>query len=224
MKKLLLPLAGLLGMAICNDKTEDRSEEKPKKRRNFTRELQKEIAERLKEYGFKKSSVFYAKRISPTISWGIACSLSSFNSPHRWVLVHLKLENSDLNEIETRMTGYTSSNKYWFSVGTMLHRPDHVEGWEFRSDMDNSAMMDDMINAIVERGIPILERLSTIDGMISYFKGTNHGFFALTKCYYLKGEKQKGIEMLEKEIEEAKNDEIHVKSLSEYLEQYKALD
>ncbi len=224
MKKLLLPLAGLLGMAICNDQTEDRSEEKPKKRRNFTRELEKEIAERLKEYGFKKSSVFHVKSISPTIFWGIGFGISSFNSPHRWVLVHLKIGNPEINELTTKMTGYTSSNKYWFSAGTMIDRPGYVLGWEFRSDMDNSAMMDDMINAIVEQGIPILERLSTLDGMISYFEETDEDFLVLAKCYYLKGEKQKGIDLLERKLEEDKNNKIWVKSLSEYLEQYKALD
>ena len=223
MKKLLLPLAGLLGMAICNDQTEDRSEEKPKKRRNFTRELQKEIAERLKEYGFKKKEIFLVKKISPIITWGLGISFSSFNSPHRRVLIHLELENSEINKITTMMTGFYTK-EFWFSANTMLHRPGHVLGWEFRSDMDNSAMMDDMINAIVERGIPILERLSTLDGMISYFEETNEDFLLLPKCYYLKGEKQKGIEMLERKLEEIKNDEIWVKSLSEYLEQYKALD
>lgn len=214
------------------------NEPKPKKR-NFTKEIEKKVGERLKEFGFKKSSVFFVKKISPTITWYIACCMTSYYSPHRWVQINLHVENSELSEIASKIAGPDPDNKWYQKHLQSCHASSlgpqgYMTEWEFRSDEDYSGVLDDLINTIKEKGFPILERLSTIDGMISYLEEYQSQLLLLSVCYYHKGEKQKAIDMLEQSIEELKSDPLssdprsagykEIKSLSEFLQKIKALD
>ena len=87
---------------------------KPMKR-DFTKEIQKEFSERLSELGFKKKGLFNVKKVSPTVTWGIVCSIASFGFPDRGVIVQLQIENKEINELKHRMTGFISKRDYSFS-------------------------------------------------------------------------------------------------------------
>lgn len=196
---------------------------KPMKR-DFTKEIEREFSARLTELGFQKKGLFNVKKVSPTVTWGIVCSIASFGFPDRGVIVQLQIENKEINELKHRMTGFISKRDYSFSYCLTLAKPDYEE-WIFRRDEDNTAVMDDMISYIKTHGFPILEKITTIDGTIAFFGDNDHFLSTTALCYYLKGEKQKGIDLLSKKLDQFRNEnkELQAKSLSEFLEKYKTL-
>lgn len=181
------------------------------------------LSERLDKYGFKKKEYNYFVRMADekTIQ-NIGFNIATYGEKHTFYLSPSPgIIYKDVTELEIQLRNLERP-EYPDYVGAMLCLPigylmpakDYIE-WRFTQSEDVAEKTNAMADAIIEYGIPYMEKLVNRDevayGMeIGKYGGSRE--FVLPILYYLRGNNQRALECI--------NEFIKKFSAASHLEDY----
>ena len=184
------------------------------------------LSERLDKYGFKKKGYNYFVRMADekTIQ-NIGFSIATHGEKHAFYLSPSPgIVYKDVSELEMQLRNLGVS-KYPDYVGAMLCSPigylmparDYIE-WKFMLSEDNIAEeVNAMADAIIEYGIPYMEKLVDRDEVVYGMEIGKYGGareFVLPILHYLRGNSPRALECI--------NEFIKKFSATSHLEDYEA--
>jgi hypothetical protein len=166
---------------------------------NFTQVVQKELTQRLKNLGFKKKQYYYKswdENTYLTIGFGIA----SFQLPgHRYVNPHIGICYVDVNKLYNQLMEREITNYIYPTVSEGLGyiMPCNTfKEWDFVESEDNTPVYDDMFNAITTYGFSYITEKDKHNRIVDSFKNREKApHQILSISYYLRGEKEKGLQV-----------------------------
>ncbi len=174
-----------------------------------SKQIQKIIVERFKSMGFKKNGYDYYKEWKPGVYVGIG--ESSFTGYHvncRRFGITVCILHEEVEAIISRLTNRdTKQLRPTLSIQLGYLMPEkQFKTWEFSYGDSNDEVFSDMFNAIDMYAYPFWDRASDIDNLFSIFLNREvlvsipARETVLPILYYLRGEKDKGLQIIEEAI------------------------
>lgn len=172
--------------------------------------IERSISEGIKGLGFKKKKYFYYKLIRPNIYATIG--VSSFSALHvkcRAYSIQIGILYEDVEKIAYELTGI---NELAMMRPTMsmdigyLMPENRFKEWEFSYEFSNEQEFSEMFKAIETYGNAYWEKYSNFDNFFHAFYIRERGIQNDTRdrylpiLYYIRGEKDKGLEVIEEAI------------------------
>ncbi|GAB1359546.1 hypothetical protein MASR1M31_13310 [Porphyromonadaceae bacterium] len=173
------------------------------------KELKKEIQNRFaafcKSHGYKKRGYGYFKVIENKVTFSIMIGIHSYNKKYYNVDAMLGLVFSDIDDVFLKLVGYRAQGHWGSPLYNLLPNPTY-KMWKFYPSEDNEKEYEDFFFSIEEHGFPYIYYLSDED---RYFKRlvNRERWFLINRdrflpiLYYLRGEKEKGMEVIQEEIQ-----------------------
>jgi hypothetical protein len=175
---------------------------------NFSQEIKKEIAFRLKELGFKKGKKYpeYYKQWDENTYMHICFGMASFLLPgHRFVSPNIGICYTDVNRLYEQLSGKETTNNIYPTVSEGLGYIMPVntfKEWDFVENQDNTAVYDDMFNAITTYGFAYITEKDRHSRIVDFFKTREKApHQILSISYFLNGEKEKGSQVFNEFLE-----------------------
>ncbi len=177
------------------------------------KELKKEIQNRFaafcKSHGYKKRGYGYFKVIENKVTFSMVLGMRAYNKRY-YVNATLGLTFSDIDDVFLKLVGYRVQGHMGSQLGYLLPNPTYKE-WEFSLFDDNEKEYEDFFSSIEQYGFPYLDSINDEE---QYFKrlvdrdrrllGTRDR--CLPILYYLRGEKEKGLEVIQEVIQRQLNE------------------
>lgn len=180
----------------------------------FKKEVEKNLTAISNRVGFKKKKYNFYKPISEnvyaTLGFGMAAHT---DKEHIYVNLTIGVSHIDVEEILTKLTGYNSLEIMQPTIGIQIGylMPDKsFKEWDFVENADNSPLYEDILNGIQTYGFAYQERMKSFDNLFEAFEKRVSGVLNQARdkylpiLYYLKGNKQKGLEAIIEAVERQK--------------------
>lgn len=174
-----------------------------------SRQIQKIIVERFKSMGFKKNGYDYYKEWKPGVYVGIGESSSAgYHVNSRRYGITICILNETVENITSRLTNRGTKHQtptLSIQLGYLMSE-NRFKEWEFSYGDSNDDVFSDMFNAIDMYAYPFWEKASDIDNLFSIFLNREvlvsipARETVLPVLYYLRGEKDKGLQIIEEAI------------------------
>ncbi len=179
----------------------------------FEKEIKEGLLELSKKIGYKKKKYFFTKTKDDNITDALLFGLSLYRKPnHTYVditvgvahknveLLYTKLTNKDKNIFNTTISS---------QIGYLMPERNYKD-WEFSKGKDNTKVFDDILMAIQTYAFPYQEKMANFENLFEAYKKREPGILHIHRdrylpiLYYLKGEKQKGLDFIKEAIERQK--------------------
>ena len=172
--------------------------------------IERSIAEGIKGLGFKKKKHFYYKLIKPNIYATIG--VSSFSALHvkcRAYSIQIGILYEDVEKIAYELTGINELALMRPTMGIdigYLMPENRFKNWEFSYEFSNEKEFSEMFKAIETYGNAYWEKYSDFDNFFHAFYIREGGILNDTRerylpiLYYMRGEKDKGVEFINETI------------------------
>lgn len=177
--------------------------------KELKRKIRDLLSEKLSKYGFRRKKDWDIIRIvDNNIVQIISPSLSSRNEKHTiYIGITVGVIYKDIDEVAVKL-GDQSRLKYYSpmvgtSIGDLFPQKDY-RVWRFTlGDSDDfiKRNVDEMVDSIVQYGLPYLQKISEIDFFIEKMFKVNRQFY-LPILYYLYGRKEQALEYIDNVIKE----------------------
>lgn len=182
----------------------------------FRKELERELTTRCKDIGFKKKKYynFYKpinESIYATLGFGMATLV---DKGHIYVNVTVGLFFKTVEDVYMQITGYNRFEIMQPTIGMQLGylMPEETfKQWDFVENADNTFLFEDLFMNIKTYGFPYQQMMSNFDRLFDAFEKRERGILNIGRdrylpiLYYLKGDKQKGEEVIKTAIERQGN-------------------
>jgi hypothetical protein len=179
--------------------------------KQLKKEIEKAIDEHIKKMGFKKKKFMYYKQIKHNVFVTLYFSfLTKYSDGNIEVDVTVGVLNKTIEELKYKLTGLNNLDLMLPTISTQigyLMPEKNYKKWNFIENMDNTIVLNDLFNSIQTYGYPYFEQYLDIKQIFDLIEKGGTGVLnhnrdrCLPILYYLKGEKQKGIEFIETAIE-----------------------
>jgi hypothetical protein len=178
---------------------------------SFKKEVEKNLTEICKVLGFKKKKYNFYKPLNTevfaTIGFGIAIHSKK---GHVYVNVTIGVFYKNVEELKAKLTGYNNNLDFMqptigIQIGYLMKENSFKE-WDFTENKDNSIVYNDLFKNIQNYGFEYHEKMKNIDNLLESIEKRVPGVLNharekyLPIIYYLKGNKIKGIEFIDKTI------------------------
>ena len=175
------------------------------------KEIEKALDERIKKMGFKKKKFNYFKQINDNVFYTLSFSfLTKYSDGNIGVDVIVGVLNKTIEDLKFKLTGLNNFDLMLPTISTQIGylMPDkNYKKWNFVEKKDNSDILNDLLNSIQIYGNEYFEKYMDINQIFNLIEKGGTGVLnhnrdrCLPILYYLKGEKQKGLEFIETAIE-----------------------
>jgi len=176
--------------------------------------LLKEINENIKlickQIDFQKKRYYYIKKIDDNVLATLHFGYVRFaKKDHIYVDVTVGVSYKDIESLYIRLLE-VEKNIFRSTIGTQigyLMPENRYKEWDFVENSDNTHQYEDILKNIKEYGFPYQKRMSDFNNLLQAFEKREPGILNIARdkylpiMYYLKGEKQKGVEFIKKAIE-----------------------
>ncbi len=172
------------------------------------KELKKEIRNRFaafcKRNGYKKRGYEYCRVVENKVTFSIGLGMRAYNKKY-YVTATLGLTFTDIDDIFLKLVGYRAQGHWGSQLGYLLPDPTYKE-WEFSPLEDNEKVYEDLFSSIEQYGFPYLDYMNDEE---QYFNRlvNREPFLLMARdhflpiLYYLRGEKEKGMEVIQEVIQ-----------------------
>lgn len=171
------------------------------------KEVEKGISGICNTLGFKKKKYNYFKPISDNVFATLGFGLAKHTDKgHIYVNVIIGVSHKDVEELLTKLTGYNSLAIMQPTIGSQigyLMPGNSFKEWDFAENADYSYLYEDILKNIQTYGFAYQEKMKDFDNLLDAFERRTPGILnqARDRClpilYYLKGDKQKGLQAIE---------------------------
>lgn len=180
--------------------------------RMFRKEIEKGLALMCEKIGFKRNKYSFIKKIDDEVYATLSFGFVSYQlKGHIYVDVSVGVSHTKLNDLHSRLSGYSNNNRL---ISPTLHQQigylmpeDEYKEWDFVENMDNSKVYEDLLQCIQTYGFPYQQKLKQFDNIFEAYEKRFSGVLNIHRdkylpiFYYLKGEKEKGLKVIEEAIE-----------------------
>lgn len=174
------------------------------------KDIDKELSIRCKELMFKKKKYNYYKPLTNNIMATLGFGCTSFGkNGHSHINITIGVFYNEVDEIYLKLTGYSGYNCMQPTIGCQLGYlmpiNDFYE-WEIIDGADNSKKFSDIFDNIVKYGFPYQTKMTDFDNLFNSYYNRDRGVLNVSRekiipiLYYIKGEKEKGIEFIKETI------------------------
>ena len=177
---------------------------------------------RMVELGFRRKNGYWVKTINDELMANVSFGVAHFGvRGYSIVTPVIGIGNHEMNKIINQLLG--KKNQYQPNMSFSLWLLDKSKTmrtmWEFVDGCDNTAMLDEMFSNIMMYGTEFWTKMTDPD--IFYENCLRLGDRTdIPVLYYMRGEKEKGLQYIEKYIcQHAKTDAWYL----EFIENYKKL-
>lgn len=177
--------------------------------KELKRKIRDLLSEKLSKYGFRRKKDWDIIRIvDNNIVQIISPGLSSRNEKYTiYIGITVGVIYKDIDEVAVKL-GDQSRLKYYSpmvgtSIGDLFPKKDY-RVWRFALDDSDELIernVDEMVDSIVQYGLPYLQRISEIDFFIEKMFKVNRQIY-LPIIYYLYGRKEQALKYIDNVIEE----------------------
>lgn len=177
--------------------------------KELKRKIRDLLSEKLSKYGFRRKKDWDIIRIvDNNIVQIISPGLSSRNEKHTiYIGITVGVIYKDIDEVAVKL-GDQSRLKYYSpmvgtSIGDLFPKKDY-RVWRFALDDSDELIernVDEMVDSIVQYGLPYLQNISEIDFFIEKMFKVNRQFY-LPIIYYLYGRKKQALKYIDNVIKE----------------------
>lgn len=179
----------------------------------FKKDIQKGLAEISHSLEFKKTKYCFFKTISydviATLHFGM---VTQSLKGHIIVNVTVGVSHRKVEELYAKLTGNKNlilKTTIGSQLGYLMPENDFKE-WDFVEGQDNSNVFNNLSYCIKTYGFPYQEKMKDFNNLFKAFEKREPGILHIARdrylpiLYYLKGEKQKGLQFIEEAIERQK--------------------
>ena len=180
----------------------------------FKKEIEKGLTAISDRIGFKKKKYNFFKPINDNVFATLGFGMATHTEKgHIYVNVTIGVSHKNVEELRTKLTGYNSLEIMQPTIGRQigyLMPENSFKEWDFAENMDNSHAYEDILKNIQTYGFAYHESMKDFDSLFEAIYQRVPGVLNqgrdryLPIFYYLKGEKQKGLEAIEDAIERQK--------------------
>lgn len=174
------------------------------------KDIEKELSIWCKKLGFRKKKYNYYKPLTDSIMATLGFGCTSFcKNEHNLVNVTIGVFYKEVDEVYSKLTGYSGYSYMQPTIGSQLGYlmpiNDFYE-WEFIDDADNSKKISDIFDNIIKYGFPYQAKMSDFDNLFNAYYRKDSGVLNVARqeimpiLYYMKGEKEKGVEFIKETI------------------------
>lgn len=180
------------------------------------------IKTKLCELGFKKKKYDFFRPINDNVYATIGYTTATHRmKAHTLINPIIGIAYEDVNRLYDQMCGYQHNiaPTLWMPIGYLMPEVNFKE-WDFIDSVDNEDILTDMLSAIQKYGEPYWDKMSYFDNLFDAVFVRTTGLFngkrnrLLPILYYMRGEKEKGQQVIDDAIKEMQR----VKSDVELLE------
>ncbi len=178
--------------------------------KELRKEVDKGISTICKAIGFKKKQYDYVKLLDDNVTATLSFGMTSYKvKGHIFVDVivgvsHRNLEQlyADLTDIDKSIVKHTISEQ----IGYTMPQNIYIE-WDFIENADNTHVFEDLFKSIQTYGFIYQEKMKDFDNLFEAFDKRASGVINygrdryLPILYYLKGNKEQGMKIIEEAIE-----------------------
>lgn len=163
----------------------------------------------LLDLGFKKKGHYFIKSVSDNIIHTISFGKTSYAvKGHTFLNPFVGIGYRDVNELENKLSNvkYCECPTMWQGLGYLMPEDEYKE-WDFINDGNNDEVLSDMFSNLFHYGEFYWTRLSNFDELLNAVYVREKGLLndrrerLLPILYYMKGEKEKGVEFIYETIE-----------------------
>lgn len=172
--------------------------------------IERSISEGIKTMGFKKKKYFYYKLLKPNIYATIdVSSFSAFHEKCRAYSIQIGILYENVEKIAYELTGIDKLALMKPTMSTdigYLMPENRFKRWEFSYEFSNEKEFSEMFKAIETYGNGYWEKYSNSDVFFHAFYIREAGIQNATRdkylpiLYYIRGEKEKGLQVIEDAI------------------------
>lgn len=179
----------------------------------FQKDIQKGLVEVCQDMGFGKTKYYFVKNkdgeVIDTLHFGM---VTQSLRGHIIVNVTVGASHRKVEELYAKLTGNKNlilKTTIGSQLGYLMPENDFKE-WDFIEGQDNSNVFNNLSYCIKTYGFPYQETMSDFNNLFKAFEKREPGILHFTRdrylpiLYYLKGEKQKGLQFIEEAIERQK--------------------
>lgn len=178
------------------------------------REIEKELTEYVKKNGYKKKKGSFYKEINSNMYGILFFSFCSSGLPDSTnIYVHIGVIKCDIQKYVYELTGRNNLSEMRFEIGTeigYLTPKNEFKEWTLSYTEPNEKIYSDILKTIEKYAPAYWSELSNEEGYFNAVFNRTHGVLTYTQdrylpiLYYMRREKEKGLQYIEKVIERMK--------------------
>lgn len=173
------------------------------------KDVEKSLVVMCNRIGFKKKQYYFIKPIDnnvmATLHFGITTQSIKM---HIYVNLTIGVSHRKIEELYAKLTGNDNGliqSTIGLQIGYLMPGNSFKE-WEFTENRDNAPIYEDMLKQIQMYGLPFQEKMKDFNNLFEAIDKREPGILNQARdrylpiLYYLKGDKQKGLETIEAAI------------------------
>jgi len=177
------------------------------------KEVERGLATICNKIGFKKKQYYFIKSIDnnviATLNFGFILHKAK---GHVFIDIGVGIFHKDIEELYTKLTGIDKSvfkHTISLQIGYLMPENSYKE-WDFIENVDNSSVYENLLHCIQTYGFAYQEKMKGFDNLFEAIEKRVPGVLNQARdrylpiLYYLKGEKQKGLQFIGEAIERQK--------------------
>lgn len=176
----------------------------------FKKEIDKGISEMCKAIGFKKKQYCFIKPIGANTTAVLNFGMVTHQlQGHIYINVSVGVSNKNVEALYVNLTQtdnriFTTTIK--LQIGYLTPEDSYKE-WDFIEGADNTTVFEDILEHIQSYGFAYFEKMKDFDNLFKAFEVRSPGLLNISRdkrlpiLYYIRGEKEKGIEFINEAIE-----------------------